>query len=92
MKIKYTLLKIALVLSPLIVGELVGLLLHVNSDYGAGVIFISFLGITFIALTGLVTTFLTRKSSKPSYNSLMGFVVPAIIVCFYLVFMSFAAE
>jgi hypothetical protein len=92
MKIKYTLLKIALVLSPLIVGELVGLLLPVNTDYGAGVIFISFLGIPFIALTGLVTTFLTRKSSKASYNSLMGFVVPAIIACFYLVFMTFAAE
>jgi hypothetical protein len=92
MKIKYTLLKIALVLSPLIIGELVGLLLPVSSDYGAGVIFIAFFGLPFIAITGLVTTFLTRKSSKASYNSLMGFAVPAIIVCFYLVFMAFAAE
>ena len=89
-KTKHNLTVIALVLSPLWIGLLASIGQPSDSLSGLGVIGGAILGIPIIAVIGLVISLLTRNSFSADRSSIIGYAVPAVLVCAYELFVILA--
>jgi hypothetical protein len=80
-KTRRMLIVVASLLSPILVGFIVGALQPAGSIYGLIFILATFFGVPFIGVTGLVIATARRNQQPKSYTSLLGYVIPAVLVC-----------
>lgn len=83
---KLNLIILGLVLSPVWVGLLASIGQPPTSVSGLGVVGGAVLGTPFIAVVGLVISFFTRNSINPNKASVIGYAIPAFVVCAYELF------
>jgi len=69
-----------LILSPLIVGLVFSLFDSPESVFAISVILATVFGVPLIAVTGIIVSFLLRNSRKSQEYSIIGYVIPALLV------------
>ena len=85
-KLKLTFVALSIV-GPLLIGLYKLNTKNTESLVGIGVWFAFMFGIPLIFISGLVTSLLTRGSKNKQIYSTLGFLLPALLVCSYELFL-----